>query len=102
MDGRPGPKAASVAKREASYGPKSGPNAGSRASSPGEQAAACDYIRTRELGYKTRKMACPRDGYINLFSALPGLRAVGVSAADVGGGGGLFACADHDAGGDLV
>src|SRR4051794_7694968 len=39
-----------VAKREDSYGPKSGPNAGSRASSPGEQAAACDYIKTRELG----------------------------------------------------
>src|SRR5437588_5286082 len=30
---------------------KSGPNAGSRASSPGEQAAACDYRKTRELGY---------------------------------------------------
>src|SRR5205085_7772190 len=43
MDGQPGPKAAGVAKREDSYGPKSGPNAGSRASSPGEQAAACDY-----------------------------------------------------------
>src|SRR5438270_7583340 len=43
--GRPGPGLAGVAKREASYGPKSGPKAGSRASSPGEQAAACDYIR---------------------------------------------------------
>src|SRR5436309_14417340 len=42
--GRPGPGLASVAKREDSYGPKSGPKAGSRASSPGEQAAACDYI----------------------------------------------------------
>src|SRR5437763_5785672 len=30
------------AKREDSYGDKSGPKAGSRASSPGEQAAACD------------------------------------------------------------
>src|SRR5881398_1900487 len=49
--GRPGPGLAGVAKREASYGPKSGPNAGSRASSPGEQAAACDYIKTRALGY---------------------------------------------------
>src|SRR5437764_14535076 len=41
--GRPGPGLAGVAKREGSYGPKSGPKAGSRASSPGEQAAACDY-----------------------------------------------------------
>src|SRR5947209_11203663 len=40
----------SVAKREDSYGPKSGPNAGSRASSPGEQAAACDCQKTRALG----------------------------------------------------
>src|SRR5207248_7765424 len=48
--GRPGPGLAGVAKREDSYGRKSGPKAGSRASSPGEQAAACDYIRTRELG----------------------------------------------------
>src|SRR5438270_13263089 len=48
--GRPGPGLAGVAKREASYGPKSGPKAGSRASSPGEQAAACDYIKTRALG----------------------------------------------------
>src|SRR5437763_17158928 len=55
-------------RMRASYGPKSGPNAGSRASSPGEQAAACDcqkklvswageqaaacdYRKTRELGY---------------------------------------------------
>src|SRR5438874_7085509 len=30
---------------------KSGPKAGSRASSPGEQAAACDYRKTRVLGY---------------------------------------------------
>ena len=50
MNGRPGPGLAGVAKREVSYGPKSGPKAGSRASSPGEQAAACDYIKTRELG----------------------------------------------------
>src|SRR5438067_11099654 len=49
--GRPGPGLAGVAKREDSYGPKSGPNAGSRASSPGEQAAACDYLKTRQLGY---------------------------------------------------
>src|SRR5438270_1848593 len=49
-DGRPGPKAAGVAKREDSYGPKSGPKAGSRASSPGEQAAACDCQKTRALG----------------------------------------------------
>src|SRR5437868_9990747 len=47
---RPGPGLACVAKREDSYGPKSGPNAGSRASSPGEQAAACDCQRTRALG----------------------------------------------------
>src|SRR5437763_13948998 len=33
------------AKREDSYGDKSGPKAGSRASSPGEQAAACDCQR---------------------------------------------------------
>src|SRR5437763_11456831 len=50
MDGRPGPGLAGVAKREDSYGPKSGPKAGARASSPGEQAAACDYQKTRELG----------------------------------------------------
>src|SRR5947209_20492981 len=50
MDGRPGPKAAGVAKREDSYGRISGPKAGSRASSPGEQAAACDYQATRALG----------------------------------------------------
>src|SRR5438445_2644270 len=43
--GRPGPSLAGVAKREDSYGPKSGPKAGSRASSPGEQAAACDYMK---------------------------------------------------------
>src|SRR5205807_10545626 len=48
--GRPGAGLAGVAKREASYGPKSGPKAGSRASSPGEQAAACDYRKTRALG----------------------------------------------------
>src|SRR5437764_4859218 len=41
---RPGPGLAGVAKREDSYGRISGPKAGSRASSPGEQAAACDYI----------------------------------------------------------
>src|SRR5947209_15429119 len=39
----------------ASYGPKSGPKAGSRASSPGEQAAACDCQKTRELG-STREL----------------------------------------------
>src|SRR2546430_3731480 len=49
-----------VARMRASYGPKSGPNAGSRASSPGEQAAACDYQRTRELGYKTRELGIKR------------------------------------------
>src|SRR5438132_1709621 len=49
--GRPGPALAGVAKREDSYGPKSGPKAGSRASSPGEQAAACDYRKTRALGF---------------------------------------------------
>src|SRR5947209_10430891 len=38
------------AKREDSYGRISGPKAGSRASSPGEQAAACDYQKTRALG----------------------------------------------------
>src|SRR5438874_7708965 len=48
--GRPGPGLAGVAKREDSYGPTSGPNAGSRASSPGEQAAACDCQKTRALG----------------------------------------------------
>src|SRR5207302_3608011 len=48
--GRPGRGLTGVAKREVSYGPKSGPKAGSRASSPGEQAAACDYRKTRELG----------------------------------------------------
>src|SRR5207302_1868905 len=47
---RPGPGLAGVAKREDSYGRISGPNAGSRASSPGEQAAACDYRKTRALG----------------------------------------------------
>src|SRR2546421_2348392 len=51
---RPGRGAMGVAKREDSYGPKSGPKAGSRASSPGEQAAACDYRKTRELGYRAR------------------------------------------------
>src|SRR2546421_5150296 len=53
--GRPGAGLAGVAKREDSYGPKSGPKAGSRASSPGEQAAACDYRRTRALG-STREL----------------------------------------------
>src|SRR5438477_9381951 len=48
--GRPGRGLTGVAKREDSYGPKSGPKAGSRASSPGEQAAACDYRKTRALG----------------------------------------------------
>src|SRR5438105_13803117 len=51
---RPGPGLAGVAKREASYGPKSGPMAGSRASSPGEQAAPCDRKKTRSLGYTRR------------------------------------------------
>src|SRR5438477_8595742 len=50
--GRPGPGLAGVAKREDSYGRTSGPKAGSRASSPGEQAAACDYRKTRELGQR--------------------------------------------------
>src|SRR5207248_10444752 len=39
-----------VARMRASYGQKSGPKAGSRASSPGEQAAACDCQITRALG----------------------------------------------------
>src|SRR5438132_4474159 len=60
---RPGPGLAGVAKREDSYGPKSGPYAGARASSPGEQAAACDYRKTRELGYKTRELGCARISY---------------------------------------
>src|SRR6184192_3039021 len=64
--GRPGPGLAGVAKREDSYGPKSGPKAWSRASSPGEQAAACDCQKTRELGYardcqKTRALGCEPD-----------------------------------------
>src|SRR5947209_1026843 len=50
MDGRPGPKAAGVAKREVSHGRIGGRPAGSRASSPGEQAAACDCQKTRALG----------------------------------------------------
>src|SRR5437764_13127139 len=33
-----------------SYGRTGGPYAGYRASSPGEQAAACDYQKTREQG----------------------------------------------------
>src|SRR5438874_5018744 len=53
---RPGPGLAGVAKREDSYGRISGPKAGSRASSPGEQAAACDYRKTRELGYAGRRL----------------------------------------------
>src|SRR5947209_6652985 len=62
MNGRPGPGAAGVAKREDSYGPKSGPNAGSRASSPGEQAAACDYQTTRELGRgASRSLRLPKN-----------------------------------------
>src|SRR5436305_4961395 len=40
--GRPGRGLAGVAKREESYGPKSGAKAGSRASRPGEEGAACD------------------------------------------------------------
>src|SRR2546421_6520718 len=52
---------AHVARMRASYGPKSGPKAGSRASSPGEQAAACDYRKTRELGYKTRGLGSTRE-----------------------------------------
>src|SRR5205807_8735365 len=43
---RPGPGLAGVAQREASHGPTSGPNAGSRARRPGEQAAACAYRQT--------------------------------------------------------
>src|SRR2546421_10811322 len=46
-----------VAKREDSYGRISGPKAGSRASSPGEQAAACDYQTTRALG-REQAAAC--------------------------------------------
>src|SRR5947209_6794043 len=61
--GRPGPGLAGVAKREVSYGRIGGPKAGSRASSPGEQAAACDYRKTRALGYarygqKTCALGC--------------------------------------------
>src|SRR5438477_5635255 len=52
--GRPGRGLAGVAKREDSYGRIGGPKAGSRASSPGEQAAACDYIKTRSLGSSRR------------------------------------------------
>src|SRR5881392_4024185 len=54
--GRPGRGLTGVAKREVSYGPKSGPYAGSRASSPGEQAAACDYRKTRELGCRRARL----------------------------------------------
>ena len=39
-------------RADAGYGPKSGPNAGSRASSPGERAAACDCQKIRELGFR--------------------------------------------------
>src|SRR5438067_12002613 len=53
--GRQGPGLAGVAKREDSYGRISGPKAGSRASSPGEQAAACDYRKTRALGRGARR-----------------------------------------------
>src|SRR5437763_4030049 len=52
--GRPGPGRAGVAKREDSYGRISGPKAGSRASSPGEQAAACDYGKNSALGCTRR------------------------------------------------
>src|SRR5437764_11257143 len=48
--GRPGRGLTGVAKREDSYGRIGGRPAGSRASSPGEQAAACDCQRTRALG----------------------------------------------------
>src|SRR5438067_12980618 len=53
-----------------SYGRKSGPKAGSRASSPGEQAAACDCQKTRPLGreqaaacdyIKTCELGCARE-----------------------------------------
>src|SRR5947209_4824068 len=55
------------AKREDSYGPKSGPNAGSRASSPGEQAAACDYQRTRALGRgASRSLRLPKNSCAGL------------------------------------
>src|SRR5256885_12393239 len=54
--GRPGAGLAGVAKREDSYGRMGGPKAGSRASSPGEQAAACDCQRTRELGFTRDKL----------------------------------------------
>src|SRR5205823_12767483 len=51
-----------VARMRASYGPKSGPKAGSRASSPGEQAAACDYQRTRALGRgASRSLRLPKN-----------------------------------------
>src|SRR5918911_3277076 len=43
--------AAGLAKREDSYGRKGALSAGSRARSPGEQAAACDCQITRALGF---------------------------------------------------
>src|SRR5205807_5704199 len=59
----------------ASYGTKSGPYAGSRASSPGEQAAACDYRKTRELGrerncQRTRELGYARNWQKNSCAGL--------------------------------
>src|SRR5436190_15172336 len=45
-----------------SYGRTGGPKAGSRASSPGEQAAACDYQKTRALGRgASRSLRLPKN-----------------------------------------
>src|SRR5438270_735286 len=96
--GRPGPGLAGVAKREDSYGPKSGPKAGSRASSPGEQAAACDYRKTRLLG------CCARDlnpefnqaGDVGVIGAVrTQVVRVEVDRAEAGGAGAADVVADR-------
>src|SRR5438067_12432434 len=106
MDGRPGPKAAGVAKREDSYGPKSGPNAGSRASSPGEQAAACDCQITRALGrgLNSRPQLATTEKLVSWallrFSHISSLRELGGDGPRYGEAEGTFLWDEpHQAGG---
>src|SRR5947209_24313 len=68
---RPGAGRRGVAKREDGYGRIGGPKAGSRASSPGEQAAACDYLKARELGRgASRSLRLPNTSCAGLPSFL--------------------------------
>ena len=75
------PHHAYLPRMRASYGPKSGPKAGSRASSPGEQAAACDYQKTRELG---RARDCEKNFYLLESAAEALVPGLGGGDADEG------------------